>query len=331
MHHTPFMACAMTALLAASAIAQQAPSGPTTQQKPSAAQTQPLSDDEKAIHQVAEAFVAAYNAQDAKALANLFLANGEIIGKNGLSQQGRKTIEAVFVRVFAMQPKAKIQVNTEKLRLLDATLAMENGSSIVTDPSGEQIEHNRYTVVYLKQEGKWWMAIARDLPNEAASAAEEIRQLDWMVGEWVDEAAGVRVTTTYRWDEPQRCLLGEFRIQIANQPAASGTQRIAWDPLNKTLRSWVFDSDGGFAEGVWTRSGNQWITKLTGVTSQGEPTSSTTITTRVGKDRATWRSRDRVLGGKMIPDSETIAIVRKPPQPAISSNNVSRDVAGEAR
>ena len=29
------------------------------------------------------------------------------------------------------------------------------------------------------------------------------------------------------------------------------TQRIGWDPAAKQIRSWEFDSEGGFGEGTW--------------------------------------------------------------------------------
>ena len=55
------------------------------------------------------------------------------------------------------------------------------------------------------------------------------------------------------------------------RPAMTGSQRIGWDPLAKKIHSWVFDSEGGLAEGVWTRDGNRWIVKLSGVTRDGKP------------------------------------------------------------
>ena len=47
------------------------------------------------------------------------------------------------------------------------------------------------------------------------------------------------------------------------------TQRIGWDPLTKQIKSWVFDSEGGYGDGLWTRKGNQWVIKSTGVLPDG--------------------------------------------------------------
>jgi hypothetical protein len=109
--------------------------------------------------------------------------------------------------------------------------------------------------------------------------------------------------------------LSEFKVQIGGRPLMTGTQRIGWDPLAKKIRSWVFDSEGGFGEGIWTREGNQWIVKMTGVTRDGKIASATNITTRVSKHRMTWQSRDRIIGGEKTLDIAEIPITRKPPPP----------------
>ena len=38
----------------------------------------------------------------------------------------------------------------------------------------------------------------------------------------------------------------------------SGMQVIAWDPAQETIRSWTYDSDGGFGEETWSQSGNRY-------------------------------------------------------------------------
>ena len=121
--------------------------------------------------------------------------------------------------------------------------------------------------------------------------------------------------TSYRWTDNQCYILSEFKVQIGGRPVMTGSQRIGWDPLAKKIRSWVFDSEGGFGEGLWTREGNQWIVKMTGVTRDGKIASATNIITKVSKDRMTWQSRDRIVGGEKMPDIKEIPITRKPPLP----------------
>ena len=46
----------------------------------------------------------------------------------------------------------------------------------------------------------------------------------------------------------------------------------------------------------------------------GQPTSATNIVTRLGKDRASWQSVDRTLGGVAMLGIDEFTLVRKPPE-----------------
>ena len=150
--------------------------------------SQSRGEDEKAIRLVVDAFTKAYNSGDAKTIASLFVADGEIVNEEGESVQGREGIERTFVEIFKANPKSQIKVSIQSLRFVSPTVAMEDGVSTVSRKSGEPAERNRYTVVHVKQDGVWRMASARDLPDEAAPAEEEVKQLQWLIGEWVDES-----------------------------------------------------------------------------------------------------------------------------------------------
>ena len=62
-------------------------------------------------------------------------------------------------------------------------------------------------------------------------------------------------------------------------------QRIGWDPLTKQIKSWVFDSEGGYGDEFWTRKGNQWVIKSTGVLPDGRTASATHVLTPTGPTR----------------------------------------------
>ena len=81
----------------------------------------------------------------------------------------------------------------------------------------------------------------------------------------------------------------------------SGTQRIGWDPRHKQIRSWVFDSDGGFSEGFWSRDGERWVMKSTGVLKDGRAASATNVLTRVNRDTMNWTSVDRTSEPRSCP------------------------------
>jgi uncharacterized protein (TIGR02246 family) len=271
--------------------------------------------DEQAIRLAAETFAKAYNAGDAKAIASGFAADGEIVSEEGQSTQGPTCIEQVFAGIFKEHPHTHMDLATGSIRFIGRDMAVEDGMATVTHAPGEPAQRSPYAVVYARQNGKWLTASARDLPDETPTPEEQLKQLQWMIGEWVDESPEALVMTSYRWTDNQCYILSEFKVQIAGRPVMTGTQRIGWDPLAKTIRSWVFDSEGGFGEGIWTREDNQWIVKRTGVTRDGKIASATNIITRVSKHRMTWEQRDRIVGGEKTPDIKAIPITRKPPQP----------------
>lgn len=288
-------------------VAPQAPSQPRT----SARATTP---DEKPIRDLIAAFTKAYNAGDAKAIASMFTVGGEAADEKGNVARGRAEIERIFAAVFQEHPQAKITIKVDSIRFLGPTVAIEEGVSTVVRTPGEPGESGRYSVTYVVQDGKWLMAAARELAaDDEQFAASELEQLGWLVGNWIDESSEGLVKSSYRWDEKRHFIMGEFTLQVSGQTALSGTQRIGWDPRTRQLRSWVFDSEGGFGEGLWTRQGDRWIVKFSGVAHDGHSGSMTNIYTRLGKDKYSMESRDRVVGGELTQDAGAVVVVREPP------------------
>ena len=229
--------------------------------------------------------------------------------------KGGKISNACLTKFSRNIPRGKIEISIKSIRFVTPVIAIEDGTSTVTHEANEPPERDRYMVIHVKQDGKWIMASARDLADEESSGQDQLQQLAWLIGDWVDESPDAMVVTSYRWTDNHQFILGDFTVQIGGNPAMTGSQRFGWDPLAKQIRCWVFDSQGGFAEGTWMREGNRWIVKMNGVTREGKPASSTNITTMLSKDRMTWQSRDRLIGGEKMPDIEEVPIVHKPPKP----------------
>ena len=90
-----------------------------------------------------------------------------------------------------------------------------------------------------------------------------------------------------------------------------GTQIVGWDPAAGTIRSWMFDSDGGFGEGVWSKKGNSWIVKFSQVLPDGRKASATNIYTIVDDNTFTWKSVGREVDGEFLPNVDEFKMVRK--------------------
>jgi uncharacterized protein (TIGR02246 family) len=270
----------------------------------------------KAVIAVAEAFEKAYNAHDAKAVTALFTADAEIVSEDGEVWHGEEAITSAFAAIFEENPQAKIDVVIDSIRFVAADVAIEEGQTTVTHQPDEPADKSKYTVVHIRQNGKWKMASARDMPDELGSSDEQLKQLSWLIGDWIDESPDAVVTSSYRWADGKAFILGEFQTKFSGRPLLSGTQRIGWDPVAKKLRSWAFDSEGGFAGGLWTRDGDRWVVKATGVTRDGKEASATNIYTFISAGRASFESRDRIVGDEIIDDVGEVILVHPAPKPS---------------
>ena len=217
----------------------------------------PRSEDEKAIRQVVDAFVSSYNSHDAAAVAKLFTPDGTTAGEEGAVTRGRGDIEKLFANIFKQYPKTQMENSIESIRFVGQAEAVENGTTTTVHDQKTPVEKSRYRVMHVKRDGKWQMASAADLPEDAWTGADELKQLQGLIGDWIDESPEALVLTSYNWTDNHRFILGKFTVQLGGKPAMTGTHRIGWDPLKKTIRSWVFDTEGGFSEGTWIHDGDK--------------------------------------------------------------------------
>ncbi|WP_165219740.1 SgcJ/EcaC family oxidoreductase [Aquisphaera insulae] len=283
--------------------------------------------DRALLRDLVAAFTKAFNEGDARSIAGLFTPGARVTTLGGEVIDGRDSIEKRFAASFEQSPGQKIQIQTQSVRFLDADSAIEEGTSTITaaDGSGEldtTAETTRYSVAYVKREGRWLQETLRDelMPEVATeeTAASHLKELEWLIGEWVDESDEAEVRTSGSWAENRAFLVRVFHVKVNGKEAMSGSQRIGWDPKQKQFRSWVFDSDGGFSEGLWSRDGDRWLIKSSGTLKDGRTVSATNIVSRNGKDSMTWFSTDRTLGGEIMPDEDAVTLVRIPPKPGLA-------------
>ncbi|HEY1376307.1 MAG TPA: SgcJ/EcaC family oxidoreductase [Gemmataceae bacterium] len=270
--------------------------------------------DEATIRANIDRFVKAYNAGDAKAIAALFTPDGQIEDKDGDVSEGREAIQQTFAGLFADAPQKRIEVFVESIRFIGADLAVETGTTKETPAPNEPPEYDRYTVLHVKRDGQWQVALARDEEGPPDSAHERLQPLAWLVGDWVDDGGSAVVVSSCRWSEDGNFLVQDFKLRVNGRDEMNVTQRIGWDPAAKCVRSWVFDTEGGFGQSVWTRDDDEWLIKATAVRPDGTTASATNRLIQDGGDGYVWRSTDRVVGGEVQEPTE-VRVVRKPPQP----------------
>ena len=92
-------------------------------------------------------------------------------------------------------------------------------------------------------------------------------------------------------------------------PVGHATHRLGPGP--KTIRSWTFDSNGGFGEETWNQSGNRYTIRAKYTLPDGGSASAVNVLTYVTDDKCTWKSVNREIDGSFLPDIGEVTLVRK--------------------
>ena len=169
----------------------------------------------------------------------------------------------------------------------------------------------------MKKDGEWFLQSVRDSVPHPRSNAAHLEPLEWLIGEWAGEATkGESATASYDWAENQNFIVSSFATTLDGDPVVGGTQWIAWDAVDKRIRSWSFYSGGGFGEAAWSKDGNKWALKTTARTAGGKNVSATNIMTRIDDDHMTWQMTELAVDGKSLPAPAPVKLKRvRPPQP----------------
>jgi uncharacterized protein (TIGR02246 family) len=304
-----------------------APAKPaTTAPAPAAAATPtalvPKTADEAALIAGVQAFAKAYSEANVKALSEFFTDDSSIVDPSGDETRGKSAILEMYSSAFSDVPGVKLEPTIEDLRFITPEVARASGQSRLSTSSGDATEFTRFSTILVKKDGQWKISEIREYPSppEDVSPGDRLRELDWMVGDWVDESEENKVSSSVRWADNDSYLIRDYAIEIKGERASSGTMIIGWDPQSAQIKSWLFDSNGGHGEGYWTRTGeSEWVVKANGVLRDGRPTSATQIHTIINKDSVKTSSIDRIIGGVLQPDITDIVMVKKPPQPTANA------------
>lgn len=265
-----------------------------------------------AIRKSSEQMVTVFNAGKVDDLAAMFMANGELIDEAGTVYQGEKELKELLSAFFKKFPETKLTLNVESIRVL-GPVAIEEGTRTMNAKDGTTQSQFRYICVRAKTDAGWKIASLRDFSDDPAPTPHEyLQSAAWLVGDWINEGADGSVAISFKWSEDKNFLLGDFQVNREDGLARKSTQRLGWDANARKIRSWLFDSDGGFSEGYWNVVEDGIVAKYSSVNPDGTTASATITVTQKDKDRFTMTGTDRIVGETREPDFE-IEVVRKPP------------------
>ncbi|WP_437222244.1 YybH family protein [Planctomicrobium sp. SH661] len=240
--------------------------GQVQSEDPKSVSTTPEPAEVERLQASAIEFAEAFNRGDAKAIAIQFTEDAEAVDEEGSILKGRDAIQTRFAELFQDYPQARVEVELTSLRQIGADVALEDGYSTTTLVPNEPGARSPYTVVHLKRDGKWQIASVRDFPavDTPTTAHDALKALGWLVGQWVDESPEGRVETRCEWSEGGNYLLQHYTVKSRWGGQMHGSERIAWDLLRNTIRSWAFDDSGAFTEAFWTPLNGNWIVEAMG-------------------------------------------------------------------
>ncbi|HVX16022.1 MAG TPA: SgcJ/EcaC family oxidoreductase [Pirellulales bacterium] len=273
----------------------------------------------EAVNTVLAALAKAYNARDPKAIAGLFTPQGEFVDADANVFDSHETIAAEFAALFANDPKKNVlELAGEEIREISPGVLSVDCIAIFSDAvaggrDSETVDVDFSALVVKQPDGNWLLASVRsEGEGSVRSPHSHLKRLEWLIGEWMDENQQSTLHTKTRWSDDGNFLLSDFTIQIAGRKRASGTQRIGWDESLGKFKSWIFDSAGGHAEGIWTEFDDIVIVKVAGVHADGAAYSATQTYTQTGADSFVFAVTDRIIGDEVAPDFQA-TVVHKPP------------------
>jgi hypothetical protein len=197
-------------------------------------------------------------------------------------------------------------------------LSVDCVASFSDDEGGDEgekpLEIDFSALVVKQSDGHWLLASVRSQgQGNLRTPHARLKRLEWLVGEWIDDVDESTMHTKTRWSNDGNFLLSEFAVYVAGRKVMSGSQRIGWDGSLGKFKSWVFDAEGGHAEGIWTDFDDRGVVTVNGVRPDGEVYSATHTYVRKGANSYQFSVTDRIIGDDTAPDF-TATVVRKPPE-----------------
>jgi uncharacterized protein (TIGR02246 family) len=157
-------------------------------------------DERAVIEQRAKSYAAAYNAKDLKALVAHWAPEGVYIdGASGRRVAGHDALEKDLKAELESRKDTQLEIAVETIEFVSPGVAMEQGTSTITSPEGEPTVTS-YSAVHVKRDGQWLIdRISEREIITPPSHYEQLKELEWMIGNWTDQAGEELVSTECHW------------------------------------------------------------------------------------------------------------------------------------
>lgn len=267
--------------------------------------------DEAAARKMIDDYAAAFNKHDLEGVAGFWTEQGvHVDHESGVRTEGRAAIVADIAAAFKESPDSRLVGRIRHMRFIKPDVASVDGEATVSSPGAEP-SIVAFSAVLVDHDGKWMIDSIEETPIPIpATSYDALRELEWLVGHWVDDSAEARVDTVFRWTADRAFLLRSYSIESPEGDLQQGTQVIGWDPRSEEIRSWSFNSDGSFGDATWSKNGNDWLVKSSQTLPDGQAASGTFVLEKVDDNTMTMQLIGHEVEGEPRPASEPVTVVR---------------------
>jgi uncharacterized protein (TIGR02246 family) len=265
----------------------------------------------KEAEEAAERYTEAYGKGDAKTLAEFYAEDVDYIDQDGVETKGRAAIEKLLAENFQANPGVTLHLSIDEVKLLTPEVRVNRGVAVVTPQDGAAAA-TRYVSISVKKGDRWLISQLTETDAPAPTAYSQLQALEWIVGNWENKAGDQTVQTKIDWAGDKNFLVRKFKVKGSEQDETDGWEIIGWDPERQQIRSWIFDSNGGFGEATWANDGEHWLIQASNVLPDGSHSTAEHVLTKVDDNKFSWESQNRSLDGDPQPSLDKIDVQRLP-------------------
>lgn len=274
-------------------------------QEQSSAANAEVSAEETAVRDAVEAYRKAVELGDSEAMAAFWSPDADYVDYKGRAFK----IQASLIRArnqaredgHLARPAPKTE--TLAIRVVTSEVAVEDGTIERPDPSGDHPKVGRYCALWVKKDGKWLINGVRESLYRAPPTENHFQDVEWMLGDWVAEGPHGTAEVSCTWGPDKAYILRNLKVnQKGSDRPLVATQWIGWDPIHERIHSFVYDSQGGYAQGIWAKDGDAWVVSTSGVLPDGQRTTSTNFYSKIDDNTSIWESIDDRVDGVATPD-----------------------------
>lgn len=266
---------------------------------------------EKAIKQKLVLMSLAEEKQDPQELSSLFDKDATFINLSANdTREGREAILAYFKQHLHPGLRPQVTITTESIKFIGDDIAIARGTMALTFPSGLK-EAVAFKGQFQKVNDLWQLQKWTEITlAQTPSQYEHLKGLEWFVGKWTNADDDSTFTSKNRWGKNRNFLIQSFSLAVLGQKQLSGKQIIGWDQREGKIRSWIFDSEGGFGVGSWLQDQESWYVTVCYTMPDGSLASATHIYTKVDDASYTFSSISRDMNGDLQPNIGPFTIIK---------------------